>query len=150
MKKICGVVILAIIFTILILIVSKSAMPSSGLYPFKRVYEKIILTTKRTPQEKTDYLYDLLSIRLKELQSSYTSKDDYIKLSSSLRYSATAGNLVDIIVTYKLDSEKAKTKKLFQTHKGMITELRDSYVKPERKFLDDDLHYIELYNDMLK
>lgn len=124
-------------------------MPSSGLYPFKRVYEKVILLTKRTPQKKADYTRQLLIERLIELDNTYTSSDGYLILSTNLRYSTTAGDLANLIQSNHLITEVSPTDQLFNNQIKYISTIRSHHPNISNKYLDDDIHYLELYKQQI-
>jgi len=150
MWKILLVLFLTIIFTVFILIISVNAQPTSGLYPFRRVTEKIVLLTKHSPLEKSKYYRYLLDERLLEVKSTYGAKDSIHRLSSALRYSTTAGILTEIIVSNHLTEEIPVAERQFRNHIHALSHMAKTYPYSEKKFLEDDIHYLEHYLESLK
>lgn len=121
-------------------------MPESPFYNFKRIAEKGTMATKRTPQARADYYLYLLDQRYNELDWVSKYKYEYV-LSSSLRYSTTAGEAVQLVkannlVDYKqpLLDRFAKHKKKYQYHEKTV-----GVVGGQRGFLRDAINYIDLY-----
>ena len=120
------------------------------LYKVKRLQEKTYFNLKSDPAAKADYLSQLLDKRLVELENMV----DYIKyqflLSSSLRYSTTAGELTDLIKYNNLDHKMLPLQVKFMSHKVRLQNLLDIYPKDIQgnvayKYLIDDINYLDLY-----
>ena len=153
MKKVTATLLAGIIFFILLTILSKDAYPGSSLYNFKRVYEKGVLFSKSEPPQKAEYLTQLLDIRLVELQHVYTVNRFFI-LSSSLRYSATAGEATQYIISNNLTDKVLPLKMKFEAHKKVIGKMAKEYKDYKGKgdnasFFQDAVNYADIYQNSL-
>lgn len=132
---------------------STRALPNSEeLYDLKRLQEKIFLRLKTNSNDKINYYNMLLDERLNELVSLIENRQfDYI-LTSSLRYSTTAGLLTEMIINRQMNDSIPAVQKKFKKHQKIIKELDDSYPKDENeewKFIQDDYNYLTIYSQQL-
>lgn len=151
MKSIIGVILAGIIFFGFIFWLSPRFMPESPFYNFKRIAEKGTMATKRTPTAKADYYLYLLDQRYKELDWVSKYRYEYV-LSSSLRYSTTAGEAVQVVKTNNLTAYKQPLLDRFAVHKKKYQhhEKTVGVVGGQRSFLRDAINYIDLYSADLK
>lgn len=140
-------------FVVLSLALSTVANPASLFYPIRRLEEKIFLKFKPDPSSKIEYTAFLLDHRLSDLVSLVNSKDHEFILSSSLRYSTTAGDLTNLILnnnfTDKIDSVKAKFKDHQEILQNLLNIYPDKDIDTEWKYIQDDINYLSLYSDQL-
>lgn len=144
-----------IIFLVLLifsLFLSASATPSSIFFPLKRLQEKIFLKLKPNAPAQVEYLSSLLDIRLEELKIMVDGKDYSTILDASLRYSATAGNITDMVLENKLVAEGNSLKNKLIDQKKTLQEILNSYpvdFNTERKYIEDDINYLSIYIEKL-
>jgi len=135
------------------LLLSNKAFPnSSNLYNLKRLQEKSFLALRTTPQAKVEYYNSLLDERLNELTFLVDNRHSSYLLTSSLRYSTTAGRLTELISSYKLTESVDPARNKFLKHQETIQNLIDSYPTNENnggKFIQDSYNYLSIYLDML-
>ena len=146
-----GLIIVLIVFTISLLL-SFKATPASIFFPLKRIQEKIFLKFKSNPESQVEYLSSLLNIRLDELRSMAGSENHSYILSSSLRYSSTAGDITRLIKDNKLGSQTKIVVEMFNKHKQVLLKVLENYPKDldtERKYVEDDINYLSIYIDQL-
>lgn len=124
-------------------------MPNSGLYSFKRIGEKIVSIAKTTPQEKIDYQISLLNERMKEIDFIYHSKSRYLLLSTTMRYSSTAGKMTELIAASNLSDQKRRVSAIFRKDKLQLAKLEVEYKGFEKKFIADAIFSLEQYQDKL-
>lgn len=144
--------IVFLIILIFSLFLSAKATPSSMFFPFKRLQEKIFLKLKPNVPSQVEYLSYLLDTRLQELKSMVDSKDYSTILDASLRYSATAGNITDIILNNKLATQGQAFKNKLIDQKKELQGILNAYpvdLNTERKYIEDDLNYLSIYIDKL-
>lgn len=149
MHKVFGVLLFTAIFTLFVLYLSRNALPDSNLYSFRRIYEKTLTITKNTPEQKVEYYQYLLNERFNELKFVFIIVDTRYVISSSLRYSATAGHLTDLIIKYKMQKKADELSKVLEKHKIELNDLNVNSTKYEKKFLEDDVNYLNIYLDKL-
>lgn len=110
------------------------------------------MAVRSNPEERTKYGLILLDKRLSELVYLVESRQsDYI-LTSSLRYSTTAGQVTELIIPSRLTALVTPTKEKFREHQKIIKKLDDSYPKDESeewKFIQDDYNYLAIYLQQL-
>lgn len=132
---------------------SDSALPSSvELYGLKRLQEKIFMGIKTNPDDKVNYYNLLLDKRLSELVVVVENRQANLILTSSLRYSTTAGLMTEVIKTHRLADAAVATQEKFKEHQKIIRKLDDSYPKDENeewKFIQDDYNYLAIYSQQL-
>lgn len=151
--KLATIIILAVLA--IILLASNGANPDRIDYGFKRAQEKLFLGLKFSPQQKVDYYQTLLNNRLKELEYLTYNKKTYMLWQSSLRYSATAGQVTDLIISNNLKDKAAQFATLFQKHQQEINNLLTNYpgdldpTEENSKFLTDAINYLNEYIDKL-
>lgn len=135
------------------LLLSDRALPSSPeLYSLKRLQEKAFMVFKTNPRDKANYYNLLLDKRLNELIAIIESRQSNLILSSSLRYSTTAGLMTEIIKANRLANAVTATQEKFKEHQKIIRKLDDSYPKDENeewKFIQDDYNYLAIYSQQL-
>lgn len=135
------------------LLYSDSALPSSvEFYSLKRLQEKIFMIAKNNPRDKVNYYSLLLDKRLQEIQAVIENRDFNLILSSSLRYSTTAGLMTNLIVTGNLSDLYVPTVEKFKKHQIIFKSLDDNYPKDEGqewKFIQDDYNYLSIYLQQL-
>ncbi len=131
------------------LIFSNNAAPDSPLlFKVRRLQEKLFIILKFTPASKARYYELLLGIRLKDLSTIINVGEPSFILTSSLRYSTTAGQLTELIQKYKMKSEVTPISSLFKEHQKILSELINSYPKDrdgEWKYIQDDINYLDTY-----
>lgn len=146
-----GLIFFLVIF-VAALFLSENATPSSIFFPLKRLQEKIFLKLKPNAPAQVEYLSSLLDTRLEELKKMVDQKDYSTILEASLRYSATAGNLTDIILINKLSMQGQALKSKLAEHKKSLQQILKTYpvdLNTERKYIEDDINYVSIYIDQL-
>lgn len=141
-----------LIILIFSLFLSANATPSSIFFPLKRLQEKIFLKLKPDAPAQVEYLSFLLDTRLEELKRMVDQKDYSKILEASLRYSATAGNITDIILNNKLSDQGQSFKNKLVDQKKVLQEILNTYpvdLNTERKYIEDNINYISIYIDKL-
>jgi|SRR3989344_7869276 len=140
--------------SIILLLLSPQANPDfPELYKVKRLQEKIFFTIQLSPSRKADYYLTLLSIRSQEIENLVKNRSYGYILSSSLRYSATAGMLTELIKQNNLSEHIAPTLKTFKTHQKLFESLVSGYPTEENeswKFIQDDFNYLTIYTGFLQ
>lgn len=146
--------LIAILFVLAVaLFLSNYVTPDYGvIYKLKRLQENVFLKIKSSPAKKVDYESFILDNRLSELKYLVENQKIGYLLSSSLRYSATAGKLTDIIkqnyVFNKIPIIQAK----FKEHQGVIEGLVALCQKndnTECKYIQDGANYLKIYSNDL-
>jgi hypothetical protein len=125
------------------------------LYNVKRAQEKVFVYLKSSPEAKTDYYLQLLDYRLNELENLVTGQNYEELLSSSLRYSATAGELTKVLTENNLNLQYDSTLKKFEEHHIKLQSLLDVYPKDvdgnvEYKYLIDAQNYLKSYSEEIR
>lgn len=148
-----GLIFILAIFA-LALVASQNANPDKpALFGLKRVQEKIYLKLKSTPVERVNYMSILLDSRLKELEDIVHSKSYDFVLFSALRYSTTAGQITETMVSNNLTSQLDFVRGLFINHRQRLKSLYDFYPKNtsnlEYKYIEDGINYLDIYLDQL-
>lgn len=136
------------------LILSQSASPDfSPFFALKRVQEKVYLNFKGSPSERVNYMSSLLDRRLDELSSMVKRQSYCCILASALRYSATAGQITEMIEANNIKGKVPAIIDQLQNHKKVLQELYVIYPKNtenmEYKYIEDDINYLDLYLDKL-
>ncbi|OGC47742.1 hypothetical protein A2886_01815 [candidate division WWE3 bacterium RIFCSPHIGHO2_01_FULL_42_13] len=139
--------------SIILLLLSPQTNPDfPELYKVKRLQEKIFFTLQSTPLRKVVYYRTLLNTRVQELQNLVKNRNyDYI-LSSSLRYSTTAGNLTELILQNDLSDQIPPTLEQFKSHQEIFRFLLIDYPTEDNdswKYLQDDINYLTIYSGFL-
>ncbi len=150
MLKIIASLFLGIAFFAILLFLSHNAMPNSGMYSFKRINEKIMSATKRNPDDKIDYQISLLSERMKEIDFIYHSKSRHLLLSTSMRYSSTAGTLTQMLIAGNNSDKKKLVMEIFDRDEIKLKRLEMGYKWFEKKFIADASYSLEQYKNLLK
>lgn len=149
--------VLVVVLGVLVisLLLSQNANPDNQpFFNLKRLQEKAFLKLKSDAASKADYMSSLLDLRLLELQNLVKNKSyDYI-LSSSLRYSASAGQITDLVIANNLTDKVDAVKNQFLNHQKLLDVLYVAYPKNipdnvEWKYIQDDFNYLGLYLDKL-
>lgn len=143
--KITLIGLLALIF--LVLLISPSSNPDSLLYPIKRLQEKKFLTLK-SGDARWVYMNKLIDTRLSELSYLVNNKKYFKVLKSSLRYSTQVGELVDLTKSLNDPQKVDQLKDKLQKHRQIVDDLYNNYPDKddsERKYVLDDVNYIDLY-----
>jgi hypothetical protein len=150
MKKILATLFGGIILFVILTYLSRDVYPTSSLYNFKRIYEKVNFILKPTPSEKAEYFTLLLDKRFDELQRVYIIDHFYI-LSSSLRYSTTAGEATKYIVDNNLTGNVLPLKRKFESHKKLAEKMAREYKgKGESaSYIQDIANYADIYQNSL-
>ena len=152
MKNLVLVVIIIVLSVITLSTSPNNAYPEATFkYSQKRLIEKITLKLHFNPQSKADYYLHLLEIRLDEVSHIVNENQlSYIE-SSTHRYAATAGNLIDIVISQKINISN-QIKSVFTKHIEVLTILRDKYPSQdmaEWRLLQDDINYLKLYSQQI-
>ncbi len=149
-----GLIIILIVFALSLLVSQKANPDSVLLFALKRVQEKAFLKLKSSPQEKVDYMVSLLNNRLDELRNLVSSKSYTYILPASLRYSTSAGEITDLVISNNLKDKVSLVKQIFVNHRKVLNDLYTIYPKnipdnEEWKFIQDDYNYLKIYLDKL-
>lgn len=149
-----GLIIILVIFAMSLLLSQKANPDNPALFKLKRLQEKAFFKLKSNPLAKGAYFEALLGVRLEELENLVKNKSYNYILSSSLRYSATAGELTNLVVSNNLKDEVDNLKNTFSDHQKRLYSLTDKYPKDipgneEWKYIQDDFNYLGLYLDKL-
>jgi hypothetical protein len=139
------------IFFLVFLNVSVANPASGPFYSLKRLYEKTQLSLKSSPKDKLSYQCELLDKRLTELVFIVEKGVSPAVLSSSLRYSTTAGQITELIINNDLTDEAKIAEEKFETHLSVVESLPQKYTgdESETKFITDDANYLRVYIDQL-
>lgn len=88
---------------------------------------------------------------MKELQELINRKNYSSVLDASLRYSATAGQLTELIIISSDNSQAAVTINIFTRHKKVLQDIYDLNpdLDTERKYILDNKNYLNLYTQQL-
>lgn len=144
-----GLIIILAIFA-LSLILSQTASPDfPPLFALKRIQEKAYLSLKSNPIDRLEYMRFLLDNRLEELSNIVKNKNyDYV-LNSSLRYSTTAGQVTELIISNNLRNYVDPIKQQFSNHQKVLNDVYVLYPKNtdnvEYKYIEDDINYLDIY-----
>lgn len=150
-----GLIIILVIFVISLLLSLKANPDMPPFFALKRLQEKTFLNFKSNAGDRVDYMSSLLESRLSELQNVVNNKSyDYV-LSSSLRYSASAGQITELIIADNLTDKVDAIKNQFLNHQKLLDALYVVYPKDipdnvEWKYIQDDFNYLGLYLDKLE
>jgi hypothetical protein len=125
------------------------------LYSAKRIEEKAFLKLKVSPEAKVDYYTLLLENRIRELENLVDNGSYGQVLNSALRYSATAGEVTNLISQNGLKPQAQKTLTQLTIHQQRLQTILDKYPKDvdgnvEYKYIIDDQNYLKAYTDQLK
>ncbi len=150
-KKVLSAFFIFIIFVWIIKSTAVADPDSTFLYNFKRFYEKTQLSLKSGPQDKLNYQYTLLDKRLAELIHIIEVGASPYVLTTSLRYSTTAGQITELIINNDLKDESQKAKEKLEGQLLIVEKLPGKYsgTGDEVKFIIDDINYLKTYIDML-
>lgn len=131
------------------LLLSNNAAPDFGpFFGLKRLQENLFLKIKTSPIQKVDYESAILDERLSELKYLVENRKIGYFLTASLRYSATAGRLTDIISQNNISDKVFAAKAKFTQHQkiieGLVT-LCQKNDNTECKYIQDDANYLKIY-----
>ncbi len=147
-----GAIVLLLFFAAALLL-SNYAIPGYGpIFGLKRFQENAILKTLRLPAQKADFESTVLDKRLSELKYLVENQKIGYLLTASLRYSATAGKLTDIIKQNVILDKIPATQAKFREHQKIIEGLMAVCQKndnTECKYIQDDANYLKIYSDNL-
>lgn len=118
----------------------------------KHGIEKVILGTKKDPNQKITYMNSLLDERLTELEGVVASKNYPLFLSSSLKYSSLAGDITNIIMQQNLTNQATNEQKKFADHEKkirLLLESNKSDTNDNWKFIQDADNYLHIYSQRL-
>lgn len=136
-----------------IILVSPKANPDSPeLFKIKRLQEKMFFAVQPSPSRKATYYLSLLDTRAQELDNLVKNNSYSYILSSSLRYSTTAGKLTELILQNGLQKLIPSTLEKFKSHQKLFKSLLTDYPTEENdswKFLQDDINYLTIYTGFL-
>ncbi len=110
-----GLIIILLVLLVSLL-ASRNANPDSPFFALKRVQEKVFLISKISPKQKIEYLSLLLDNRLQELSEPVRAGNHKFVLLSAQRYSATAGQITDLIISNNLKEYVEPMKTKFSNH----------------------------------
>lgn len=151
MKK--RIIISGIILCILIVVClyyATVSMPDSPVYPLKRLEEKAMFKLGSSRSKQISYNEMLLNRRFQELQYVLSLREYPLFLSSSLRYSTTAGDITDMIISDKDVAEAKNALHIFAKQRG---ELKHFVAKKDTqndwKFIQDSANYLTIYSNKL-
>lgn len=152
MKSIIAVLLAGVLFFGFIFWKSETFMPDSNFYNFKRIFEKGKMATLRTPEAKTEYSMYLINERFEEIEHVIEKKEYDLVLSTSLRYSTTAGETVEIVRAHNLTAFRKPIEQTFATHKKKFAHYEDTVIVEggHLGFLRDAINYLDLYSENLK
>ena len=106
---------------------SVSLQPGMTYYPAKRLFEKFMEKLQFSSDAKEKYYYDLLGVRLSELNN-IVEKDNRNEVEKSTqRVSYQVGVLTDYIVEKRLDNKKQQVINLYKSYRIILEKLRDKY-----------------------
>lgn len=150
--QIAAILILAVFA--LSLILSQKANPDNKLlFALKRVQEKVYLNLRGNPNDKLDYMSNLLDKRAGELDSMVKAQSYCCILNAALRYSTLAGQITEMIEANNMKDRVPQTINQFQKHKEILQKTYIIYPKNmdnfEYKYIEDDVNYLDLYLDKL-
>lgn len=126
--------------------------PESFYYPFKRIYEKALLTLNFSSNSKIEYNRNVYKERLAELNYVANSRLLGVFETSSNRFSAQAGTLTDNVLSLKMDSHKKDIIKLFNESKATLEKMRDLYPANSSYWMliQHSINSLELNSEKLK
>ncbi len=135
------------------LFISNYVTPDYGvIFGLKRFQENIFLKIKATPSSKVDYESTILDERLSELKYLVENQKIGYLLNSSLRYSATAGKLTEIVKQNYVFDKISSIKIKFDDHRKVIEGLMALCQKndnTECKYIQDGANYLKIYSNEL-
>ncbi len=124
---------------------------NSSSYKVKRLKEKVTLIFKFSAKAKSAHLSKLLAKRMDELTYIVENKKMFYFEKATLRYSATAGQLSEVIVAKSLKSEAGSAKEQMEAYIPQIEKLQENFSSDsaEWRFLQDDINSLKIYIDKL-
>lgn len=126
----------------------ESVNPSQGYqYLMKRLKEKMNLMFNFSTEGKIIYYKELLRVRLAELKYVVDNKSITDIETTSQRYSATAGEITNLVISYDVNNHKQEIKDLLVNHLTIIDILKGKYddTTAEWRFVEDDSNYLKIY-----
>lgn len=135
----------------MIQISNESINPGDGFkFSFKRLREKVMLAlVSFSSQSKYNYQKDLLTKRLAELKYVVDNKDIANIQTTSQRYSATAGQIAELVVNNNLD--KKATQSIFSLQLQVLKDIQKQFndTTAEWRFIEHDIDYVKSYISQL-
>lgn len=146
--------IAVLVIAALSLILSQTASPDlPPLFALKRIQEKAFLSLKSSPEDRVEYMNTLLDRRLEELDSQVRRQSYGYILPSALRYSSTAGQITELIISQNMKDKVASQIEKFNNHQQVLQKIYVLYPKNtdnwEWKYIQDDVNYLGIYRDQL-
>ena len=128
----------------------EKTLPTSSLYPFKRLWEKVRLTLTLTQNGKLNYKKLLMEKRLSELVSLVNKKDTENIERASQRFAYQAGVYAEQVEINGQASEEAL--ETFGKYKRVFPRLRDHYPANGAYWLSiqQDLDTLNILSDEIK
>lgn len=125
--------------------------PGDGFkFSFKRLREKVMLAlVSFSSQSKYNYQKDLLNKRLAELKYVVDNKDIANIQTTSQRYSATAGQITELVINNDLD--KRDIRNIFSSQLQVLKDIQKQFndTTAEWRFIEHDIDYIKSYISQL-
>lgn len=149
MVKVLGVLVFTFLFTVCVFFFSRDVPPASGFYPFRRLSEKLLLMTKQDAKDKIAYQRYLVDARLEDFRDTLRGTNDNDRLSASLRYAATAGELTAMVEAYDSSREKTLVLQQFSRQLKVLKAEETAYSGHDKKYVEDAVHYLEHYTEEL-
>jgi len=128
----------------------EKTLPTSSLYPFKRLWEKVRLTLTLTQNGKLNYKKLLMEKRLSELVSLVNNKDTENIERASQRFAYQAGVYAEQVQKNNHSTEEAL--ETFGKYKRVFPRLRDHYPANGAYWLSiqQDLDTLNILSDEIK
>lgn len=126
----------------------ESVNPSQGYqYLMKRLKEKMNLMFNFSTEGKIIYYKELLRVRLAELKYVVDNKSITDIETTSQRYSATVGEITDLVISYDMNNHKQEIRDLLINHLTIIDILKGTYddTTAEWRFVENDSNYLKIY-----
>lgn len=130
---------------------AKDVYPDNGSYKYERLKEKVGLMLKFNVDKKAEHIEQLLEKRLKELEYIGTNKQLFYLETTASRYSATAGQLTEIVIKKKLNNRKSDVIKLFESHKPRLEKIRNlnEHANSEWRMIQYDIESLDIYKQQM-
>lgn len=146
-----------IVFSLFVLVIALVISPKISpdyplLFRLKRAQEKTFFLLKRSPDQKIKYYHSLLNIRLQELKHIVSIREYDLILSTALRYSTTAGELTELLMSNQPKEQISATLTIFTSHQNNLNDLVESYPKQDShhwKYIQDSSNYLDIYTKQL-
>jgi hypothetical protein len=136
----------------MILLSARSTPANSILFNLKRGQEKVFQASKFTIKSKVEYQQSLLGWRLWEISQLIDSGDYDLLYSACLRYSTTAGQITDLVLTTNNQILISSINSFFGDqilfNQKLLANYPQSFNK-EWKYLVDNINYLNIYRGKL-